>query len=337
MAIKYITSSIILIGLLALTSLSGCSSGVSLTEFENLQTDYDSVCADLEDVQSTLASTQTLQESTEDSLETMETLHDLLVASYSLLQAEHNLLEANYNLLDTTYNDLSTEYSTVETLRIGHLLSDYYTLIRQDVSDDNEGFFGWLAGGFTREERVDFYASLARHGLGLNYPTDRNDRYYDLAGEFSHVTARNALDNVIELIGIEDSDSTVEKIEKILAFINTYIHYERDFDNAMLAPMETLGYRSGDCEDFSILAAALFETVGIDTAIASFDGESSAHAMILLHNIDSIAPYNGYYYSDITSLGLQSGEWLIIEPQQTIENQHTDWILEWTIKVAAEV
>ena len=58
---------------------------------------------------------------------------------------------------------------------------------------------------------------------------------------------------------------------------------------------------------------------------------------ILRKHIESIAPYNGYYYSDLTSLGLQWDDWLIIEPQATIENQHTDWILEWTIEAAAEV
>ena len=45
---------------------------------------------------------------------------------------------------------------------------------------------------------------------------------------------------------------------------------------------------------------------------------------ILQKHIESIAHYNGYYYSDPTSPGLQWGDWLIIEPQATIENQHTD-------------
>ena len=58
---------------------------------------------------------------------------------------------------------------------------------------------------------------------------------------------------------------------------------------------------------------------------------------ILRKHIESIAPYNGYYYSDLTSLGLHRGDWLIIEPQATIENQHTGWILEWTIEADAEV
>jgi len=37
-----------------------------------------------------------------------------------------------------------------------------------------------------------------------------------------------------------------------------------------LAPIETIARRSGDCDDFAILAAALFEYYGIESAIGFF-------------------------------------------------------------------
>jgi hypothetical protein len=51
-----------------------------------------------------------------------------------------------------------------------------------------------------------------------------------------------------------------------LDFIYTHISYEEEIDDVFLAPVETLGFKSGDCDDFSILAAAFFEEAGIDAA-----------------------------------------------------------------------
>ena len=58
--------------------------------------------------------------------------------------------------------------------------------------------------------------------------------------------------------------------------------------------------------------------------------------MTLIH-LDSLGSYPYYYYSDLTSLGLQSGEWIEIEPQTTIDKQSTEWVDQWEIFVAAEV
>jgi hypothetical protein len=47
--------------------------------------------------------------------------------------------------------------------------------------------------------------------------------------------------------------------------------------------------------------------------------------------------YGYYYYSDLTSLGLASGKWIIIEPQMLIQNQDdSSWFSQWIIEVAAE-
>ncbi len=80
----------------------------------------------------------------------------------------------------------------------------------------------------------------------------------------------------------------------------------------------------------------MFEEVGIDAAIAFLTNGSTYHAMVLVP-LDDISPYQCYSYSDLTSSGLQAGEWLMIEPQSAIDDQLTDWVHQWSIVVAAEV
>ncbi|MDM8001073.1 MAG: transglutaminase-like domain-containing protein [Dehalococcoidia bacterium] len=233
--------------------------------------------------------------------------------------------------LQASYDNLSVEYQALQVLRIGHLLEDYYNEIR----DDHSGFVWWLFNG-TQQDSVTFAADLARHGLGETYWPSHEDDYYSDAKEHSYTTAREELDAVLGVIGIQATDSPTQKIDKILDFIQAHIHYESDLNDAFLAPMETLGFLSGDCDDYSILAAALFKAVGIDSAIGFFQSGSSGHAMTLVH-LDSINPYGCWYYSDLTTYGLQPGRWLVIEPQTTIENQQTDSVHKWTIQAAAEV
>ena len=247
------------------------------------------------------------------------------------LQQEVSILQASVDNLTAINAQLTTKQQPSEALRIGHLLADYYDEVRDANSTSS-----WWDAPATLQDKVEFAADLARHGLGQIYWVDYEDTYFRLAKEHSYTTARRDLDEVLNLIGISTTDSSTQKIDKVLDFISAHINYENDMNEAYLAPMETLGFLSGDCDDYAILAAALFEAVGIDSAVGFFNKGSSSHAMTLVH-LDGISPNGCWYYSDLTSYGLQSGTWLKIEPQTTIENQMTDWVHQWNIEVAAEV
>ena len=77
----------------------------------------------------------------------------------------------------------------------------------------------------------------------------------------------------------------------------------------MWFPSETLAFRSGDCTSFSILAASMFEAVGIKSAIGFFrNNRGEYHAMVLVH-LNDLGSYNYYYYyynNDLTSYGLMA-------------------------------
>ncbi len=86
-----------------------------------------------------------------------------------------------------------------------------------------------------------------------------------------------------------------------------------------------------------ILTSALFEGVGIDSAVAFFkDNKGGYHLMTLVH-LESID--TAYYsFDDLTGKGLSEGRWIIIEPQRRIDYQgDEEWFGQWDLMAAAEV
>ncbi|MEM2137140.1 MAG: transglutaminase family protein [Candidatus Methanomethylicia archaeon] len=141
---------------------------------------------------------------------------------------------------------------------------------------------------------------------------------------------------------VSESKTPVENIKNILSFIHQYIHYEYDLGDTNSAPVETLAYKSGDCDDFGILAAALFKSVGINVAIARFKNKDvtaskQGHIMVLVR-LDDLGGYGYFYYSSLTNIGLTSGKWIIIEPQYTIDYQgYSQWFNQWQLVAAVQI
>ena len=222
-----------------------------------------------------------------------------------------------------------------ELLRIGNLLQDYYNEIRKAR---NLGQNWW---SYDPQEEVNFASNLAKHGVGAVYWEEYESTYHSQSGSYSYLDAKEKLDKVIFIpytAGVSYEDSDYEKIRKILNFFYFHIHYEHDFNQILRAPAETLGLKSGDCDDWSILASAAFADAGIDSAIMfvkSKDG-TQMHAMVLVQSKETLPLW---YYSDLTNYGLPSGRWWIIEPQFTLEeqSQHPEWFTLWDIVAAALV
>jgi transglutaminase-like putative cysteine protease len=188
---------------------------------------------------------------------------------------------------------------------------------------------------------INFMANLTKHSLGRTYWPSLEDRYFQYTREHSWTTAIRKLEAVYAFIGIKPEDASIERIKRILHFINDNVHYQVDYDNVFLSPLETLVFRSGDCDDYTILAATLFEMAGIDAAVAigtvTYANETTRHAMVLIH-MDNLGPYGFHSYDDLTGMGLSSGRWILIEPQYTMDKQYDPgWFNRWKIEVAADV
>jgi len=219
------------------------------------------------------------------------------------------------------------EIDYLELVQLDSTRADYYETLREEVSPQSP----------SNENGVLFCAELVKHDLGETYWPTLDSTYYAATGGHAYLEASNELDEILDMIGASGSKDPVENIGLILAFINERITYSPDMVNRYFAPVETLAYGSGDCDDYAILAAALFERVGVDSAIAFFaNDEGEGHAMNLVH-LDDLDDYGYYYYTDLTGKGLDSGRWIIIEPQAPIDDQYDpEWLEQWDLKVAAE-
>ncbi len=267
----------------------------------------------------------------------LQNSYDSLAAINHDLSKETQELETEYASLSENFDALKLEYDVECFLRIGNSLESYYDYLRQELGPTGTEYWRQQPDPDYWQTSVDFAANLALHDLRRIYWPSIEEDYYDAIGEYSYDTAYTKINELLDIIDITLQDSATTKISKILAFINTYIHYEREVNDVFLAPVETLGFKSGDCDDFSILASALLDEVGVESAIGFFVNDlDQYHAMVLV-NLNELEGYGNYYYSDLTHQGLDAGKWIIIEPQATIDNQFTPWVDQWNLITASEI
>jgi predicted transglutaminase-like cysteine proteinase len=218
------------------------------------------------------------------------------------------------------------------SLKIFNNITSFYDYVR-----DTYGLAGDKMG-YTARSRIKFGSQLAYHDLGYDVWPNQEATYFEDVGSHSYSTASKIVEYAITRCGINTLDDSVKKIGKILEFINSRINYSYEVDDVYRAPVETLSLSSGDCDDYSILAGALFERVGVDSAISFYtNGQGENHVMVLVH-IDNLGSYSFYKFSDLTHLGLRSGTWVIIEPQGNIGYQgDAEWMTQWKLDSAVEI
>jgi hypothetical protein len=315
-------------GYLAAIVLLAVLAGTEGALYVQLQSSYSSLSRAYNDVQDSYSSLQSDYSSLDDTYNALRAEYNSLSVNYTSLRSSYYELHDDYGLLEQTYNNLQGNYETETTLRIGNSLASYYDILRKESGS-------WQSN----TQMAQFAAKLALHSLGHNcWPSLENEFYQDVSGH-SYDMAWAILDTVLGLTGANTTQTPTERIRRILNFVNQHIHYEYDVEDILLAPAETLGFKSGDCDDFTILAAALFRAVGIDCAVSFYrhqdpGAEKQYHWMVLVH-LDNLGEYGYWYYSDLTSMGLEAGTWIKIEPQDTIENQRSEWVGQWNLLAAA--
>lgn len=262
---------------------------------------------------------------------------------YNSLQSNYGILTNNYNELQDSYNDLSVDYKALNQiikqynqLPIDHLMGLTYNTIREECQPNYHPWFGTY---YYDKTSVDYAAVVCAHDLGRRYWPSVENKYYQITGTYLHNDACNKITKLADIIGVSRYDSNVVKIEKILEFITGFITYQSDLNEEFLFPTETITFRSGDCDDFSILVACLFEYVGIKSAIGFFENTTldMKHSMVLV-KLPDLGNYGYFYYSDLTKFGLSNGKWIIIEPQIVISGQYNRNVLQkYSLIVASEI
>lgn len=322
--------------------------GYSIT---NLQDKYNQSQIDITDSQTNYSSLNTSYSTLSDNYTDLEANHTQLVLNYSSLQNDYNnslnqtnaldfsngQISLNYSRISARYNSSVTNYTIDSLMNVSHYLADYYALIRRVVSP-----LGWFNPQLYNSDAINFTAEMAEHGLGRSvWPDFENYFYYNTSTMYGHPIhsyemARSKLDAVYQTINITPTDNATIKIDKILTYVNKYVHYEPDINDTILAPMETLTYHSGDCEDYSILVGALFELAGIDSAIAMGSGFGEYHVYLLV-KLSDLNPYGFKSYNNLTNLGLSSEKWIQVEPQYSINNQNVTTVQSFTLDAAVEI
>jgi len=256
-----------------------------------------------------------------------------LIESYEQLYSTYSSSLDAYETLNASYAELKRTLEVERALRMGNSLATYYEYLRGELG--STGVSGGLPDPEYVQKQAEFGANLALHDLGLVYWPEIEDTYHEDVGEYSYDAASVKLVEVASLIKVDDSDPPTERIRKILDFIHWNLKYEPEVDDFFHAPVETLALKSGDCDDFTILASALFEYAGIDSAVGLFSNENGEYHAMVLVRLDDLEGYAYFYYESLTGIGLEEGRWIIIEPQSTIDRQSDKWIEQWNLLAAA--
>ena len=257
---------------------------------------------------------------------------DSLSDDFNDLSSNFDRLSSSYDVLSYNYDDLDYLYTMYTELKIGNSLTSYYDYLRYEFGPTgSRSYWGY------EEESCKFASSLALHDLHRLYWVEAEENYGVDVGQESYAQAWDVLNKAVEYCGIDPADTDTDKVEKVLDFVYGLVDYELEIDDSLRAPVETLSLKSGDCDDFSILVAALLEAVDIQTGIGFFESPDSAHAMVLVQ-MDDLEGYRCWYYDDLTYYDFEPGRWLIIEPQLPIGYQDIDDTMEeYDIYMAVEL
>jgi len=307
---KCIVSSISVLGLLAITSLFGCSSGVSLTEFESLQADYDGVCVELEDAledlvnaESALATKQAALTTTQATLATTQTT--LATVQTSLTETETTLATTQTALTDAQ-SDAAYWEGLYDTSHGSYQdITDWYNELRDDIhekfgqEEDKQLFIT------PEDESVDDLVIDVTGG----YSEDVNEQWADFRRMYDWVV------NNIEY----NSDSSVPYMPSLGGELSWHQEYWR-------LPSETIEDEVGDCEDMALLLVSMLRNYDSEATAnwcITWDSDESGHAAVVLpvagNQLTILDPAGNYYTGTPGSLS-----------SDPIQDAVDDWLAHWS-------
>lgn len=275
----------------------------------------------------------------QDSLTRKERDYDTMTQIYqgriSSLNEQIEQLSIQNTLWEDNYETLEENNRLYYLIHIATNLDSFYDLVREE-----KGLTGInvIVGGLDQAQptQISFASKLALHDLGFSCFPRMEEDYYEATGNSSYIMAHETLKQIIEELDISETDTDTQKIAKILELVNDEVYYKPEPTDIYKAPTETLRIGSGDCDDYSILAAALFEMVGVNSALGLFDNAEGEWHMMVLVNIEELEGYHYTHWHDLTNMGLDKGYWTIIEPQRRINNQ-VDGLDMWNIHYAKQI
>lgn len=149
-----------------------------------------------------------------------------------------------------------------------------------------------LAGARAADKEVIIFGNVsepdwvAQAYLSMINDPNQEEFYRDLVIELREIKEKNAL-------------TDDEYAELIVVFVQS-LHYENIRENSVKFPIETFVDRSGDCDDKSLLLAALLSREGYRAALFSFPDES--HMAVGITCTGKDYKKTGYAYIETTNV-----------------------------------
>jgi hypothetical protein len=113
-----------------------------------------------------------------------------------------------------------------------------------------------------------------------------------------------------KLLGMGKPYGTLEEVAFVLSFVQQAIKYELEEGEHPRYPLESLADGIGDCEDYTILGAALLKLMGYDVAILFLPGHAALGVAGAEGILGNATPYREslYYYCEMTGKGWEFGQ-----------------------------
>lgn len=154
---------------------------------------------------------------------------------------------------------------------------------------------------------------LIDRGLYDYYGQNRDHLVYNFMTFVFSDYDREAVAGLVDSLDLEKCDN-LERIRRVAAFVQS-IPYSTDFeskgeDSYARFPVETLVDRTGDCEDKTILLAAILNELKVDFILLSFDNHVAVGVSCEGIDASYVYRYDGknYYYVETTAENWKIGE-----------------------------
>jgi len=195
----------------------------------------------------------------------------------------------------------------VATALLALVLSSSSAVWASSVTHDYSWEYGNRRWSLTHTFSLEEYARARELPHTVNY-TDYANYVLDPIGD----VAISSLILELETLAFNAGLNVWEKLNLIIAFVQS-LEYETEVHEYPKYPIETLVEGRGDCEDFSILSAAILKQMGFGVVLLAFTqemhmaigirvlppGETDSHCYVW--NGDS------YYYLETTAAGWSIG------------------------------
>lgn len=284
-----------------------------ITEVSTLTADVSSLESDKSSLTSKVASLVRKNNEYQDDISELENqLSDAenTITNYedeiSDLESQISSLQAQYSTYSSTINSLQSDISELESQleEIGEIV----------VTQHYEWEYGtgyWATGWFwDLPISLETYLEYCFKSRPLEWE-DWVDMINDPYDDF-YITS---MVQKINEAAIRESFKESEKVNFVIAFVQSLPYTEddvtTDWNEYPRYPIETLFDRGGDCEDTSILVAALLDRLGYDVCLLILDNENHCAVGVAIEGVyGTYYEHEGeqYFYLETTGEGWEIGD-----------------------------